>query len=182
MQHELELIKAIQKGNKEAFRQIVKKYEALVLAICYKIIRNNEEAENVAQETFLQVYKSIKTYDTRNFKLWIGKIATNKSIDWKRKHKLEYLNCVELDENIIFDRKNLLDMEDNLIKKENFAKVRKILDELPEKYRRIIKKFYFQDKSYKDISIEENISVKTVESILYRGKKSIKRLWKGEEA
>jgi RNA polymerase sigma factor (sigma-70 family) len=178
MQQDNELVKLVKEGDRDAFRNLVIKYQTLIVAICFKIVRNKSEAENIAQETFIQIFKSIHTYDNKNFKLWIGKIATNKSIDWKRKYKNEnILNVVEFNENLVVNQNIKDDMINKLIQKEDIERVKEILNKIPEKYSKIIKKYYFYNKSYKEISVEENISIKTVESRLYRGKKNIKKIW-----
>ena len=172
------LVKRALKGDNDSFRSIVEKYQGLVYAICFNITGHRQEAENLAQETFLQVYRSLSRYENKSFKSWIGKIATNKAIDWKRKMRLEnegkvvYLEDIEeisTDENSIHDE---------LIKKENAKRVLEICDGLPEIYSKVLIKFYIQSKSYNEISKEDGISVKTVESRLYRAKHAIREQWK----
>ena len=174
---ELLVRKAI-KGDDDSFRSIVEKYQGLVYAICFNITGHRQEAENLAQETFIQVYRSLSRYENKGFKSWIGKIATNKAIDWKRKRRLEnegkmvYLEDIEE----MSTESNLID--DELIKKENTKKLLELCNKLPEIYSTVLIKFYIQSKSYNEISKEDGISVKTVESRLYRAKHAIRRQWK----
>ena len=174
---ELLVNKAI-KGDDDSFRSIVEKYQGLVYAICFNITGHRQEAENLAQETFIQVYRSLSRYENKGFKSWIGKIATNKAIDWKRKRRLEnegkmvYLEDIEE----MSTESNLID--DELIKKENTKKLLELCNKLPKIYSTVLIKFYIQSKSYNEISIEDGISVKTVESRLYRAKHAIRRQWK----
>jgi DNA-directed RNA polymerase specialized sigma24 family protein len=74
MEPEELLIKRVINGDQEAFRSIVEKYQNLVFAICLNIAGQRQEAENLAQETFLQVYRSLPRYRNQGFKAWIGKI------------------------------------------------------------------------------------------------------------
>ena len=172
------LVKKALKGDENSFRIIVEKYQGLVYAICFNITAHRQEAENLAQETFIQVYRSLSRYENKGFKSWIGKIATNKAIDWKRKMRLENERKVVYLEDIeeISTESNLID--DDLIKKENTKKLLEICNKLPEIYSTVLIKFYIQSKSYNEISKEDGISIKTVESRLYRAKHAIRRQWK----
>ncbi len=172
------LVKKAIKGDDDSFRSIVEKYQGLVYAICFNITGHRQEAENLAQETFIQVYRSLSRYENKGFKSWIGKIATNKAIDWKRKRRLENEGKVVYLEDIeeISTESNLID--DELIKKENTKKLLELCNKLPDIYSTVLIKFYIQSKSYNEISKEDGISVKTVESRLYRAKNAIRRQWK----
>lgn len=172
------LVKKALKGDDDSFRSIVEKYQGLVYAICFNIAGHRQEAENLAQETFIQVYRSLSRYENKGFKSWIGKIATNKAIDWKRKRRLENEGKVVYLEDIeeISTESNLI--YDELIKKENTKKLLELCNRLPEIYSTVLIKFYIQSKSYNEISKEDGISIKTVESRLYRAKHAIRRQWK----
>lgn len=80
------IIKAIN-GDSDAFREIVETYKDFVFVIILNITMDYHEAENLAQETFIQVFRSLSFYRFNGFRTWIGRIATNKAIDWKRKMK-----------------------------------------------------------------------------------------------
>lgn len=172
------LVKKAIKGDDDSFRSIVEKYQRLVYAICFNITGHRQEAENLAQETFLQVYRSLSRYENKGFKSWIGKIATNKAIDWKRKSRLEnegkvvYLEDIE---EISTDKNSI---QDELIKKENTKELLELCNKLPGIYSNVLIKFYIQSKSYNEISKEDGISVKTVESRLYRAKHAIRKQWR----
>ncbi len=172
------LVKKAIKGDDDSFRSIVEKYQGLVYSICFNIAGHRQEAENLAQETFIQVYRSLSRYENKGFKSWIGKIATNKAIDWKRKRRLENEGKVVYLEDIeeISTESNLI--YDELIQKENTKKLLELCNKLPEIYSTVLIKFYIQSKSYNEISKEDGISIKTVESRLYRAKHAIRRQWK----
>nr|WP_312577976.1 sigma-70 family RNA polymerase sigma factor [Sedimentibacter sp.] len=183
MEKESLLIKESIEGDEEAFTEIVNIYKNYIFAIILNFIKDYGEAENVAQEVFLQIYASLGTYDNKNFKGWIGKIAANKSVDWIRKKKSKFREEV-------FD--NTTDMIDNmepyqnnnpeisLVDKEKKEVLAKALSNIPEIYKNTIEKFYFQDKSYELIAKEEDVSIKTVASRLYRAKILLKEKWREE--
>jgi DNA-directed RNA polymerase specialized sigma24 family protein len=71
-------------GDQEAFREIVDVYKAYVFAIILNFVKQQDEAENVVQEVFMQIYRSLPQYRFQSFKSWIGKISITKAIDWQR--------------------------------------------------------------------------------------------------
>ncbi len=167
-------------GNQEAFRTIVDNYKRYVFAIIFNIIKNTEETENVAQETFLQVYRSLSTYRQGSFKSWIGKIAVHKAIDWKRKNcrtgavdRVIYLE--DMREGIAAEGDLI---EERIIKAEEAYRIKELCNKLPPIYGSVINKYYIENRNYQEIAAEEGVSVRTIETRLYRAKKLLKDAWK----
>jgi len=143
-------------------------------------VSDNHQAENVAQEVFLKIYLSLPRYRFEGFRTWIGKIAAHKAIDWRRRQqkiavKEKIMDIDDLLEDAIPN--NDLPGE-RLIEKEQIEKLQTLYKQLPEKYRVIVEKYYFSDKSYQQIAKEEGIALKTVESRLYRARQMLKKQWK----
>ncbi len=183
MEKESLLIRESIKGDEEAFTQIVNLYKNYIFAIILNFIKDYGEAENVAQEVFLQIYASLGTYDNKNFKGWIGKIAANKSIDWIRKKKSRFReetfdNTADMIDDMTFNHNS--NPEISLVDKERKEVLAKVLGKIPEIYRNTIDKFYFQEKSYEQIAKEEDVPIKTVASRLYRAKILLKEKWREE--
>lgn len=107
----------------------------------------------------------------------MARIAVNKSIDWKRVHS--HVNTVGDSE--ILD--NVMDLsltgspEQFIFYQEDREKLRSVCGLLPHRYAEVITKFYYQDKSYQEIAFEEGISLKTVESRLYRARALLRERW-----
>ena len=86
---EPEILDQVQKGNQEAFTQLVETYQRPVYNLCYRMLGDANEAEDASQETFLRVYKNIKRYDhKRPFSTWLLSIAAHHCIDQIRKRHL----------------------------------------------------------------------------------------------
>ncbi|KUO49857.1 MAG: hypothetical protein APF76_01040 [Desulfitibacter sp. BRH_c19] len=176
MKAEENLIKAALARDQKAFRDIVEKYQNYVFAIIFNIVRDHQETENLAQETFIQIYRSLHSYNFKGFKTWIGRIATNKAIDYKRKHKVEEELQVVYSEQII--NQNLSNnelVEDQIIKKEEFESIKNLYCRLPVKYSEVIIKHFLEAKSCKQIADEEGVSIRTVESRVFRAKKLLQQ-------
>ena len=90
-----ELVARAQTGSEKAYRELLGRYQRPVFSIIFRMIRDREQAEDLAQETFVRVFNNIDRYDPRfKFSSWIFKIATNLTIDWIRKKEL---NTVSID-------------------------------------------------------------------------------------
>jgi len=182
MERESLLIKESIEGSEKAFANIVNNYKNYVFAIILNFIKDYGEAENVAQEVFLQIYTSLPTYDNDNFKAWISKIAANKSIDWIRRKKTKFReeaveNTMDLIDSTASDKNN---PEISIVDKERKEVLTIALNNMPEIYRVVIEKFYFQEKSYEMIAKEEDVPIKTIASRLYRAKILLKEKWREE--
>lgn len=178
-----QLAKQSLSGDQESFRRLVEKYQSYVFAIIYKFVNQQDEAENIAQEVFLQVYRSLPNFKFRSFKSWIGKIAVTKSIDWKRKNSRlsRELPLIEAIEFAVVGSQGSNLTEDIFFQKENQKKVWEVCKKLPVIYSRVMIKFYFEGKSYNQIALEEKISSKTVQSRLYRARIIFKQRWEEGE-
>jgi RNA polymerase sigma-70 factor (ECF subfamily) len=86
------LVRRAQDGDEMAFRQIVERYQSKVFSIIYGILRNHNDAEDIAQQVFTKVYFSIGNFDFRSSPLtWIYKITVNECYDYLRKKKVRKL-------------------------------------------------------------------------------------------
>ncbi|MCG0276313.1 MAG: sigma-70 family RNA polymerase sigma factor [Thermosediminibacteraceae bacterium] len=166
-------------GDCEAFRELFDRYKAYVFAIILNFVKDGNEAEDIAQEVFLQIYRSLPQCQQENFKSWIGRIAVNKAIDYKR--KVARLPCIALEdkapEMMPVREEECTSPEEIYLTKESREEVRNVTGRLPEIYRRAIEKYYFQDKSCREIAREEGISIKAVESRLNRARTLFKKRW-----
>lgn len=94
-----ELIKETLDGNREAYRELVIRYQQLIFAVIFKITGNYQDAEDIAQETFIKAYRALDGYrGEAKFSTWLVRLATNKSLDYRRKQ--QRLSMDVLEENI----------------------------------------------------------------------------------
>jgi len=171
-----QLVQQFLSGREEAFRQIVDIFSPLVYVLVSNIVKNESDVADIVQEVFVQAYRSLPRYKPGNFKSWLAKIAVNKAIDWKRaRSKLEEDHLQDL--NQIVDQHEWSQPEALVVHLDDRRRVRQTCMELPEIYRQVVIKYYFEGKSYQDIAGEEGISLKTVESRLYRARDLFRRRW-----
>ncbi|OIQ58582.1 ECF RNA polymerase sigma factor SigE [Moorella thermoacetica] len=139
------------------------------------IVCNPVTAEDILQETFIQVYRSLPRFRGGSFKHWLARIATNKAIDWKRKFRQSLETMVEYPEQVGGPGLNPgSSVEDEVIYKETIANLLSLCQELPEDYRHTFTGFYLEGKDYRALATEGGVTVKTVESRLYRARKMLR--------
>jgi RNA polymerase sigma-70 factor, ECF subfamily len=89
---EQQLVQRIQSGDEIAFRQLVDRYQAKVLSIVHGVLRNHNDAEDIAQQVFAKIYLSVGKFDNRSSLLtWIYKITVNECYDYLRKKRVRKL-------------------------------------------------------------------------------------------
>lgn len=180
------MIDRVLAGDDEAFRILTQRYANYVFRIAYGVLQNAKDAEDAAQEAFVQMYLSLPRYERKGLKAWLARIAVNKAIDWKRKvagrkemplpdaetvhHRLERDGpaAVASAERAVLDR-------------ERREEIARNLHALPENYRSVIVAYYLEEKSYREIAAELGVEVKTVESRLYRAKQWMRKHWREDD-
>ena len=184
MNNELQLIEKAKRGDKDSFEEIVNFYKNYVFAIILNFIKDYNEVENVAQEVFLQIYISLPEYKSDNFKAWISKITSNKSIDWIRNKKSKFREETMEESEYLIDIVNIENEktpEDILLEKEKSKEISEMCKSVPPIYKDVIIKFHLEGKSYEEIAEEENVAVKTIASRLYRGRNMLKEKWREKD-
>lgn len=180
-QKEKRLIKKVKKGDQQAFAELVDRYKNGVFAICFRMVGNTQEAEDLSQEAFIRAYNHIDQYDhERKFSTWLFRIATNLSIDFLRRRK----TSVSLDtvvpgteglslNTILPDNGELPD--EQMVRRENEEMVQSEIKKLPEKYRSAVVLKYIEDLSLKEISDIMDIPVGTVKTRIHRGREMLRK-------
>jgi RNA polymerase sigma factor (sigma-70 family) len=179
MPEDEKLVRRFISGDERAFREIIEAYKGYVFAIILNLIKDNYMAEDIAQEVFLKIYRSLPDYHYKNFKSWVGKIAVNKAIDYKRAQARILSNeyTSEAMDEVLMGESGGQTPEEIFLDTEHRKRVLEVISSLPAAYSGTLEKYYFEGKSYKEIAVEECISTKTVESRLYRGKKLFEKSW-----
>ncbi len=85
---EIEIIQKLQQGNEQAFREMVENYQKMVVNTCFGMVHNTEDAEDIAQEVFIEVFRSIQNFRAdAKFSTWLYRIAVNRSLNFIRDNK-----------------------------------------------------------------------------------------------
>lgn len=172
------LIEAIKNGDRRAFRDLFYMYQRKAFRTAYLILRNRQNAEDVVQETFLQVYSKIdRLSDSNSFEAWLYRITLNCCYNYIKKAKK--INTVDIDEE--FDEVKLLPNVDfdpscsEILKKDMQKTIMKCIYELPWKQRVVLILYYYNDFDLKEISEVIKASQGTVKSRLFYAKAALKK-------
>jgi len=173
-----QLIDKTLKGDTRAFGELVERYQSFVFTIVIRIVKVREEAEEVAQDSFIKAFQSLASYRGESkFSSWLYSIAYRKALDALRKNKKN--SSLELIEEITEGDCSVIENALSYIEDQERSNViKKCILELPEKEAAIITLFYFEEQSIKEIAkvtqlTEDNIKVK-----LYRSRKKLFSLLK----
>ncbi|WP_246079548.1 RNA polymerase sigma factor [Paenibacillus piri] len=177
---ESEWIKRIIAGDKQVFRLLMDKYSSYLYHAVYSVLRSAKDAEDVTQEALLKIYASLPQYQYQGLKTWMTRIAVNKAIDHKRamERKREQLTA-DIEDMLPEDSTHTV--EEEVLENQRRQQIKQYLDDIPANYREVVVAYYIEDKSYQEIAAEQGVTLKTVESKLYRAKQWIRKHWKEEE-
>lgn len=167
------LIEAIQNGDTKAYTQLVNRYKDLVYTLAIRMLKHREEAEEVAQDTFIKVFKSLDKFKgDSKFSTWIYKVTYNTCLDRIKKNKKHY-NDVAIDE-FIFNKLDSIDNAlDTMITEEKRVLIKNCINKLPEDSSALLTLFYFEELSLEEISKIINIEANTVKVKLFRARKKL---------
>jgi RNA polymerase sigma-70 factor (ECF subfamily) len=163
---DIDLIQSARAGSREAFGALVQRYNAQIFAHAYRFTRNAVEADDVVQETCLRAYLHLGTFAMeRPFGAWILTIARNVSFDVlrRRKRDMSFEPTVEAAPN----------PEEAIVALDEAERVRFALHALPERYRRALELYYFEDVRYRDIALTLGVPIGTIKTFISRAKRRL---------
>ncbi|QYR19274.1 sigma-70 family RNA polymerase sigma factor [Paenibacillus sp. sptzw28] len=156
------------------------KYNTYLYQVAYSVLHSTNDAEDLTQEALLKIYASLPQYQHQGFKTWITRITVNKAIDYKRSRERKREQLSDEPE-LLLPMELTKTVEDEVMYKHRRQRIREYLDEIPDNYRDVLVAFYIEDKSYQEIAVEQGVTLKTVESKLYRAKQWIRKHWREDE-
>ncbi len=166
-------------GDEDAFGQLIDRYKGYLMAVILPVVRDPGDAQDVLQETFWQVYRSLSSYRGGNFKFWLARIATRKAIDWCRqreRHSRELLHSSPEDLQLF----SAISAEEEFFRGRARSRLSILLQTLPPPYRATMAGYILEGKNYRQLADEAGVSVKTVESRLYRARRILRNEYKEE--
>jgi len=176
---EQELIDAAKGGDIEAFNKLIKNYTQMIYSFSFKVCRNEEKAKDTLQDTLINIFKSLKTFDGKSkLSTWIYKVVTNNCLMLKRSEKTNKLVSVD-DLQIDYDSDKVFmshheSPSGKTLNSELKVKLDDAIKKLPIKYRMV-----FLLRDVEGLSIEEtknilNLTVPVIKSRLHRARNFLK--------
>lgn len=172
---DLSWLASAQKGDTDAFTQMVETFQRPVFNLCYRMLGNVEEAEDAAQETFLRAYRSIKRYDnSRPFPTWLMSIAAHYCIDQIRKRRMKMVPIEDLGYVELSDEAP--GPEQSMSRSEEQRMVHGLLNELSPVDRAAVVMYYWYDFSYEEIADALSLTESAIKSRLHRARRDMAKM------
>lgn len=180
---EAEIIQKLQQGNEQAFRQMVEQYKMLVVNTCFGMVHNTEDAEDIAQEVFIEVFRSVEKFRADSkLSTWLYRIAVNRSLNFIRdnkKHKwFQSFEDAVKSKNTVHENLAISTSDQPGFILENSQRatlLHEAIDSLPENQKVAFTLSKYEELSYQEISAVMDLSVSSVESLIHRAKKNLQK-------
>ncbi|WP_456272737.1 RNA polymerase sigma factor SigW [Bacillus sp. AK031] len=174
-------IKQVLKGDQDAFAEVIELYKDKVFQICFRMLGNRHEAEDISQEAFIRAYVNIHTFNQkRKFSTWLYRIATNLCIDRIRKKKPDYYLDAEVTgtDGLTMYSQVAADgqlPEEEVEEMELQEEIQRQILKLPDKYRSVIVLKYIEELSLLEISEILDLPLGTVKTRIHRGREALRK-------
>lgn len=165
-------INQVKAGNVRYFAYLVDKYKGMIMTVIYKIIENREDAEDITQEVFIKVFKSLEQYkEESEFSTWLYRIAYNTTLSELRKRKISFTSMYD-NWNVVNDSFDDY-AEEEFSKEERLIALDKAIIKLAPDESFLVSLYYLDKQSIENISEISGISVSNVKVKLYRIRKKL---------
>lgn len=166
-----ELIKQSISGDQYAFAQLLNRYKNLVYSVVLRMVNDTEEANDLAQEIFIKLYKNLDKYQPEyKFSTWLIRISTNHVIDYHRKRKQETVSIEEMP----YEVTNYMTPEKEYVKKEEIKQLECAIKTLPDLYKIPIVLYHQQGLRYQEIADAIGEPLSKVKNRIFRGRKMLR--------
>jgi len=174
-----QLIRRCLKGDEKAYEKLLEKYRGPVFSICFRMVRNRDDAEDLAQDVFIKIFNILDRYNPSfPFSSWLYRITSNLCIDFLRKNKRTIYSIdkpVDSEDGEMSRQlpSDAIGPERKMELKEEMVILEKAIEKLPEHYRMIVLLRHQEHLSYDEISETLGIPLGTVKARIHRARKTI---------
>lgn len=168
------------KNKEDIFKEIVDDYKLMVTNTCYGFVHSFEDADDLAQEVFIEVWNKLEFFRGESkISTWIYRIAVNKSLNYLRQNKRNTVICaLESIKDSIFNSGPDTSFEEIEDKKAKIKIIQKAIAKLPERQKSTFVLFHYEGLNYSEIAEITNSTVSSVESLLFRARTNLKKYLK----
>jgi RNA polymerase sigma-70 factor (ECF subfamily) len=174
------LLEKARRGDERAFEVVVDAYGGLVLGIAWRVVRDRQEAEDVAQEVFLRLYRVFDRYDpSRPFLPWLKRVAMNLTLNLvsgkarKARKRTASLEILKEDRGELPVDEGSPEAGDRALERERAASLRAAIGELRPEYEEILRLRYFENLAYEELVEELSLPMGTVKNRLFRAREAL---------
>jgi RNA polymerase sigma-70 factor, ECF subfamily len=178
-----QVVQLARSGRERAYRELIGRYQRPVFSLIYRLVRDREKAEDLAQDTFIKVLNAIDRYDPKfKFSSWIFKIAHNTALDQLRRRQPETLSLdgsphaatsAEAEASTITPASHDETPEQYALNRELGSEIEAAIGSLREEYRTAIVLCHVEGRAYEEIAEIMDVPLGTVKTYIHRGRKEL---------
>ena len=175
-----ELVELVLAGDVELYGELIDRYQGRLVNYLYRMLRNEEDAHDLAQEVFIKIYSALDRFDPRfRFSTWLFRVGQNAAIDQIRKRRLQLVSLHRPEDGeggggeweFAGDDPTPYQKVRNV---ERGGAIHQAIDELPGEYRELITLRHYAEMSYDEIAAMKEMPLGTVKNKLFRGRQMLK--------
>jgi RNA polymerase sigma-70 factor, ECF subfamily len=182
---DVQLMLDVKAGDEQSFGLLLQRYRTPLVNFLYRMVRSREQAEDLAQEVFIRVYRAREDYvPSAKFTTWLFRIATNLALNSLRDHRHQKLE-ISMDAPVTTDAEDgdekpfeVADkhptIEQELVEKDRKKMIRHAIEKLPEKQRAAVLLHKYQELDYAEIAKILSVSESALKSLLFRAYESLR--------
>ncbi len=178
MYDDKDFVALLQKGDELSWRQFIDEYKNKLFRTALSYIPFTQEAEDLVQEVFLEVHRSIHKFRAEStLSTWLYRITVNKSINYLKQNKKYFANK-PIEDYFLLENQQQISGEDastRLLQKEQRKIIQQAIDKLPSRQSSVFVLHKIDGKSYKEIAEILDISLSSVESLMFRARISLQK-------
>jgi RNA polymerase sigma-70 factor (ECF subfamily) len=182
---DVQLMLDVKAGDPQSFELLLQRYRTPLVNFLYRMVRSREQAEDLAQEVFLRVYRAREDYEpSAKFTTWLFRIATNLALNSLRDHRYQKLeismdapilaNAEDGEERMMEVADEHPDIEQHLVEEARKKMIRHAIEKLPEKQRAAVLLHKYQELDYGEISKILQCSESALKSLLFRAYETLR--------
>jgi RNA polymerase sigma-70 factor (ECF subfamily) len=174
-----DLVAAVLEGDRERFGDLIERYQGRLVNYLFRLLRNADDAHDLAQEVLVKVYQVLDRYDPQyKFSTWLFRVAQNAAIDQIRRRRLKVVSLRQEDDEGEGRDWDLPAPErgpyGELRNQERGAAIQEAIESLPWEYRELILLRHFGELPYEEIAQLKGMPLGTVKNKLFRGRQMLK--------
>jgi len=169
-------VERAKEGDQKAYAELMHRYKDSIYFMVLKMVNNKDDAMDITVTTFAKAFENLEKYrPDYAFSTWLFRIATNGSIDFIRKKKIQTTSIEGFsdrdgDDRVFEIKSDVLNPEETSIKKQQTEQLKEIIERLPARYKTLIVLRYFDELSYEEIAEQMDLPLGTVKAQLFRGR------------
>lgn len=169
-----QIAEKVREKDQEMYGELISRYEKKLSRYLRKFIHDPDELEDVLQAAFIKAFRNLNSFDAkRKFSSWIYRIAHNEAVNHIRKYSGKKVPIDEVEYGLVDEKTGPDGLADERVLKETLESA---LGRIKPKYRMALVLFFFEQKSYEEISDILRLPKSTVGTLISRGKKSLKKI------